>query len=53
MLNVAGGAKMTIQSSKKVSFSASVLRTIYAVNNPILLTVDAGLTVSDLGSRRE
>ncbi len=51
VLALQGGGKLTISTGRKVGFSASVLRTIYAVNNPIVLSVNAGLTFNDVTSR--
>lgn len=51
VLAVQAGGKLTIRSSKKVTLSSSVLRTVYAVNNPLVLSVNMGLAFNDVGAR--
>lgn len=53
VMNVSAGGKLIVRSSRKVSFSGSVLRTVYAVNNPIVTSVNLGLTVNDVGRKGE
>lgn len=51
VLAAGAGGKLTVRSSRKVSFSLSALRTVYAVNNPLVLNVNLGLTVNDVGNK--
>jgi len=43
------GAKALVRSSGRITFSTSVYRTVYAVNNPSdVITIGVGLTIQDL-----
>lgn len=48
-----GGGKVTVRSSKNVTLAMSGFYTIYAENNPSVLTISAGLSVNDLARKRE
>ncbi len=46
--NYQAGAKLTLSASPKASASLSVLRSLYAVNNPLITGVSFGLSFSDV-----
>lgn len=48
VLAIQGGGKLTIRSSRQVSLSMSAFYTIYAENNPAVLTLSTGLSINDL-----
>lgn len=48
-----GGGKLTVHSSRNITLSMAGFYTIYAENNPSVLTVAAGLTVNDLTRKQE
>jgi len=45
------GGKVTLRSGRKVTFSASASRTVYAKNNPLVTDLNLGLTVNDVGGK--
>ena len=53
VLSLEAGGKLTVRSGEKLTLSASVFRTVYAVNNPISLDMALGLSVTDLGRRAD
>ena len=54
VLSMQAGAKLVVRSEERVSFSASLSRTLYAENNPAdLLSVGAGVSVRNFGRRTE
>ena len=53
VVSLQGGGKVTVRSSKNVTLSMSGFYTIYAENNPSVLSISAGLSVNDLARKGE
>ncbi len=52
VVNVQVGGKVSVRSSKNVTFNASFFRSLYAENNPLLTSINVGVSVSELRRKR-
>jgi hypothetical protein len=52
VLNVQVGGKISVRSSKNVTFNASFFRSLYAENNPLLTSINVGVSISELRRKR-
>jgi hypothetical protein len=51
--NVSAGAKLLVRSSKRTTFVASGIRSVYAVNNPIVWTAGFGVQIDDAFAKEQ